>query len=62
MFTILFLLPEWLVEQRYYLIPLSLFVLARDQTSPWSERLQTTLLFVGSAGLFLMVERKWGWM
>jgi len=62
MFTILFLLPEWLVEQRYYLIPLSLFVLARDQTSPWSERLQTTLFFVGSAGLFLMVERKWGWM
>jgi alpha-1,2-glucosyltransferase len=61
-FTILFLLPEWLVEQRYYLIPLSLFLLARDQTSPWSERLQTTLFFVGSVGLFLMVERKWGWM
>jgi alpha-1,2-glucosyltransferase len=62
LFTILFLLPEWLVEQRYYLIPLSLFLLARDQTSPPSERLQTTLFFVGSVGLFLMVERKWGWM
>jgi alpha-1,2-glucosyltransferase len=61
-FTILFLLPEWLVEQRYYLIPLSVFMLARDQTSPRSERLQTVLFFIGSTGLFLMVERGWGWM
>jgi len=61
-FTILFLLPEWLVEQRYYLIPLSVFMLARDQTSPQSERLQTILFFIGSAGLFLMVERGWAWM
>jgi alpha-1,2-glucosyltransferase len=61
-FTVLFLLPEWLVEQRYYLIPLSLFALARDETSPWSERLQTILFFIGSAALFLMVERTGGWM
>jgi alpha-1,2-glucosyltransferase len=61
-FAIAFLLPEWLVEQRYYLIPLSLFLIAREQMSPWSERLQTMWFFVGSAGLFLMIERSWGWM
>jgi len=61
-FTMLFLLPEWLVEQRYYLVPLSLFLLAREQSSPWSERLQTALFFIASVGLFVMVERKWGWM
>jgi alpha-1,2-glucosyltransferase len=61
-FTILFLLPEWLVEQRYYLIPLTLFLLAREQTSRWTERLQTTLFFAGSVALFLMVERSWWWM
>jgi alpha-1,2-glucosyltransferase len=61
-FTILFLLPEWLVEQRYYLIPLTLFMLGRESSSPRSERLQTMLFFAGSAGLFMMVERSWGWM
>jgi alpha-1,2-glucosyltransferase len=61
-FTILFLLPEWLVEQRYYLIPLSLFLLAREPSSPWSERLQTVLFLVGSAGLFWIIERSWRWM
>jgi alpha-1,2-glucosyltransferase len=61
-FTVVFLLPEWLVEQRYYLIPLSLWLLAREQTPPWTERLQTALFFVMSVGLFVIIERKWGWM
>ena len=61
-FTILFLLPKWLVEQRYYLIPLSLFLLAREPTAMWSERFQTALFLIGSAALFLMVTRMGMWM
>ena len=61
-FTIVFLLPEWLVVPRYYLIPMTLFLLAREQASPWGERLQTAIFAAGSLLLFLVVERGWGWV
>ena len=61
-FTMIFLLPEWLVVPRYYLIPLSLFLLARTPVTIWSERAQTTLFLAGSTGVFLMIEWKWGWL
>ena len=61
-FTMLFLLPEWLVVPRYYLIPLSLFLLAREPVTMWSERMQTTLFLTGSTGLFLIMEWGWGWL
>ncbi len=61
-FTILALIPEWLVEQRYYLIPLALFLLAREPAGRWGERVQTAVFVLGSAALFLIVERSWMWM
>jgi hypothetical protein len=61
-FTIVFLLPEWLVVPRYYLIPMSLLLLARERTSPWSERLQTAWFALASVSIFVVVERTWGWV
>jgi alpha-1,2-glucosyltransferase len=58
-FTILFLLPSWLIEQRYYLIPLSLFLLVREPVEDLVERLQLGLFFLMSAALFMVVERGW---
>lgn len=37
-FTFLFLLPSWLIEQRYYIIPFTLFILFRDGQSLLTER------------------------
>ena len=61
-FTVIFLLPEWLVEQRYYLIPLSLFILARPTTPLANERAQTLLFLAASVALFVVVERALAWM
>ncbi len=61
-FTVLVLLPEWLVEQRYYLIPLALFLIAREPVGRWAERTQTLVFVLGSAALFVIVERSWMWM
>jgi alpha-1,2-glucosyltransferase len=61
-FTILFLLPAWLIEQRYYLIPLSLFLLAREPLGDFVERLQVGWFFVMSIVLFVVVERGWIFM
>ncbi len=35
--TALTLLPSWLIEQRYYIIPFALLMLFRDEESPWLE-------------------------
>lgn len=61
-FTVLALLPEWLVEQRYYLIPLALFVLVRKPVDTKTERVQTALSIVAATMLFVMMERSWRWM
>ena len=61
-FTILFLLPAWLIEQRYYLIPLSLFLLAREPISRSVEGVQVGWFFVMSIVLFVVVERGWIFM
>jgi alpha-1,2-glucosyltransferase len=39
LFTALFLLPGWLIEQRYYIIPFVLFMLFRKEQSPVVERM-----------------------
>lgn len=39
-FTVLSLIPFWLVEPRYYFVPLSLFLLFRTQRRGWAEWLQ----------------------
>jgi len=35
--TALSLLPSWLIEQRYYIIPFALLMLFRDEEAPWLE-------------------------
>jgi alpha-1,2-glucosyltransferase len=44
--TILFLLPSWLIEQRYYIIPFALFMLFRKDQSPFFERI-TVAYYIG---------------
>jgi alpha-1,2-glucosyltransferase len=39
LFTVLFLIPSWLIEQRYYLIPFSLFLLIKPMGSSRDEYL-----------------------
>jgi alpha-1,2-glucosyltransferase len=58
-FAILFLLPAWLIEQRYYLIPLSLFLLAREPLTDLVERIQIGWFFMISIAVFAVVERGW---
>ncbi len=36
-FTLLSLVPFWLIEPRYYFVPLSLFILFKKEHSPWIE-------------------------
>ncbi len=64
-FSVLFLVPEWLVVPRYYLIPLTFFLVAREPAAPpsaWSERFQTVWFAAASLALFAVVERGWGWV
>ena len=37
LFTLLSLVPFWLIEPRYYFVPLSLFILFKKERSPWVE-------------------------
>jgi alpha-1,2-glucosyltransferase len=43
--TFLYLLPSWLIEQRYYIIPLTLFILFKKEGPRWLE-ITTILLFI----------------
>jgi alpha-1,2-glucosyltransferase len=49
--SVLFVTPSWLIEQRYYLIPFSLFLLARKQERNCTEYL--LLAFYVPVALFL---------
>ncbi|MEQ1759345.1 MAG: hypothetical protein ABL986_13565 [Vicinamibacterales bacterium] len=55
--TVAFLLPSWLIEQRYYLIPFTLFLLVREPVDKRAEWVQTGLSFALSVALFLPIER-----
>lgn len=46
--TILFLLPSWLIEQRYYLIPYVLYIIFRKPSSKWIEVLLLVLFLLGN--------------
>lgn len=61
-FSMLFLLPEWLIVPRYYLIPWALFSIAREAVPPASERLQTLVFGALSACAFVVVNGGWGWI
>ena len=55
-FTFLFLIPSWLIEQRYYFIPLSLFLLFKKEEKNWVE-ISTTVLFVVASGFLFLIIR-----
>ncbi len=61
-FAVLFLLPEWLIAPRYCIIPVALFLAAREPTHPWSERTQTVVCAALSLVSYLVIERGWGWI
>ena len=53
--TILFLSPAWLIEQRYYLVPFTLFLLYRKPRNLLAELFQCLLYFIGSAWLTIKI-------
>jgi alpha-1,2-glucosyltransferase len=61
-FSALFLLPEWLIVPRYYLIPWSLFLVAREAAPPRDERRQTLVFAALSACAFVFVNGGYGWI
>jgi alpha-1,2-glucosyltransferase len=56
LFTFLFLIPSWLIEQRYYIIPFTLFLLFKKEDKKWVE-ISTLVLLVAVSGLFYLVIR-----
>ncbi len=57
--TILYLLPSWLIEQRYYFIPLVLFLLFREERGKFFERSSALYGFVCTGALFAPVAMRW---
>lgn len=55
--TVAFLLPSWLIEQRYYLIPLALLLADREPVDPRVEWTQAGFAAVLSGTVFVIVER-----
>ncbi len=56
-FTVLYLAPAWLVEPRYYIIPFSLFILARRRAH-WGVELAQTVLWL-ALSLSLLAAIRW---
>jgi alpha-1,2-glucosyltransferase len=57
--TVLYLLPSWLIEHRYYLIPFTLFLLLRMERSAWLENLSAAYSVVCAILLFTPVAMRW---
>jgi alpha-1,2-glucosyltransferase len=55
--TLAFLLPAWLIEQRYYLIPLALLLADREPVDPGIEWTQVGFGAALSGVIFVFVER-----
>ncbi len=51
-FTVLSLVPCWLIEQRYYMLPFSLFILFKEETSLRDELITLAYYVAGSLLLF----------
>ena len=56
-FTFLYLIPSWLIEQRYYLIPFTLFILFREERSKLVEYLSLVMYVAASSALFVGIQR-----
>lgn len=57
--TAVFLAAHWLVEQRYYFVPLALWLVYREEAPPWAERLQLLWGLALTAILHLGVVNRW---
>ena len=55
-FTLISLVPFWLIEPRYYFVPLSLFILFKKEHSPWVEWL-TVGFFIALSAVILYYMR-----
>ena len=55
--TVAFLLPSWLIEQRYYLIPLALLLADREPVDSRIEWVQVGYSAILSGAVFVVVER-----
>jgi alpha-1,2-glucosyltransferase len=56
LFTLLSLLPFWLIEPRYYFVPLSMFLLFRTERPGWAEWLQVAYGFLLSLILLYYIR------
>lgn len=57
--TLLFLLPSWLIEQRYYLIPFAFFLLMRERRDLRIEYAFAVYCALGAGYLFWGVAHDW---
>jgi alpha-1,2-glucosyltransferase len=55
--AVAFLLPSWLIEQRYYLIPVALLLADREPLDGVTEWTQVALSAACSLGVFVLIER-----
>ncbi|MCG8570064.1 MAG: Dol-P-Glc:Glc(2)Man(9)GlcNAc(2)-PP-Dol alpha-1,2-glucosyltransferase [Spirochaetes bacterium] len=51
-FTILYLLPSWLVEQRYYMLPFTFYLLFKKDENKWIEFITCLYYFILSFALY----------
>ncbi|MDO8508965.1 MAG: hypothetical protein Q7S27_04745 [Nanoarchaeota archaeon] len=55
LFSFISLLPMWLIEQRYYLIPFTLFILFKEESKNWVERATIGIYFIASIVIFYLI-------
>ncbi len=58
-FTALSLLPIWLIEQRYYMLPFSLFILFKEKSSARTDYATLTYYVLISAVLFYGIQKQY---
>jgi len=52
----LFLIPSWLIEQRYYMIPFAFFLLMKKEDKKWMEVVTLGVFVLMSAFFYLMIR------
>jgi alpha-1,2-glucosyltransferase len=57
-FTVLSLVPFWLIEPRYSFVPLALFILFKKELSPWVEWITIGMYLVLSAVLLYFIHNR----
>lgn len=57
--TVAYLIPSWLIEQRYYFVPIMLFILFRKAQPMWMEWLLLIYEAVFAGFLFWIVATRW---